>query len=294
MTEPIRHRAGVCAISARKVDGRNFWQPERAIELIDEDVLTIEIDGVGSYALMWTATRASTGAVGYTRAEGILGTEEIPEALALAVGFAFTESIIDGLDDIADMAICADRPDVVRLRLKSPHPASVRRRNVIMNSSCGICGGRDQIEQGLVAAAPIGNNLRLRISDLARVQDALRNHQDIFLRTGGAHGCAVFDARCNVLALAEDIGRHNALDKVIGEILLKDIPRCGLGVFISSRVSYEMVAKSVRAGFEVVAAISAATSMAVRTAERLGVSLCGFARGQGAEVYCHPSRIVAE
>lgn len=287
-------RAGLHSIAARRVDRNDKWQPERSIDLVEEDVLTVEIEDIGSYALMWTPTRQLAGNIGYTAEDGLLGAGEIPEAFSLAVGFAFTEGIVDGMSDIANLAMCAERTDVVRMRLKTPAAASVRRRNVIMNSSCGICGGREQIEQGIVEKASVGDRLTLGISHLASVRAALDQHQDIFSRTGGAHGVAVFDGLGHVLALAEDIGRHNALDKAIGQILIEQRDRAGLGVFVSSRISYEMVAKAARAGFEVVVAISAATSLAVRLAERIGITLCGFARGDGAEVYCHPHRIIAD
>ena len=92
--------------------------------------------------------------------------------------------------------------------------------------------------------------------------------------------------------MAEDLGRHNALDKVIGYRFLSELGFDGCGVFISSRISYEMVAKSVRAGFEMIAAISAPSSLAIETADRFGITLCGFVRGEGAKVYTHPHRIL--
>lgn len=260
--------------------------------VVAEDMLSIEIEQVGSYALMWTPTHGSEEATGYTAEEGLLTTGDIPESLALAAGFALTEGLIEGLEDIADMAVCQDRPDVVRIRLSTPDKPEVRRRNVIVNSSCGICGGREQLSASMTCMAPVGDHLRLRGQDFSFILDNLRNKQGIFQQTGGAHAALVFSPDLEILAFAEDLGRHNALDKVIGQCLLQGLPFAGSGVFVSSRISYEMLAKSARAGFEMIAAISAPTSLAIEMADRLGITLCGFVRGNGGEIYTHPHRIV--
>lgn len=260
--------------------------------VVQEDVLTVEIEEVGSYALMWTPSQANAGAVAYTIEDGVLADAGVPEALALAAGFAFTEGVVDGLSDIAAMWICADRPDVVKIRLARRGAVAVQRRNVVVNSSCGVCGGREQLMERVAGQMPAVGGLRLSIADLAKIRSELQSRQSIFARTGGAHGAALFGPDLNVLATAEDIGRHNALDKVIGYRLLSGLGLGGCGAFISSRISYEMVAKAVRAGFEVLAAISAPSSLAIDLAQRHGLTLCGFVRGGVATVYTHPQRIV--
>lgn len=262
-----------------------------ANEVIAEEVLTLDVGEVGTYNLMWTPTRPLDGPVGYTPDDGVLADEAAPEPLALAAGFLLTEGLIDGLSDIAEMAVCAQRPDVVRVRLANPGAVQVRRRNVVMNSSCGVCGGGEQIAAQLACRAPVGRRLRVAPSDLSRLVRALQQRQCVFRSTGGAHAALVFAADLGVRAFAEDLGRHNALDKVIGELLLRGETFAGCGVLVSSRLSYEMVAKSVRAGFELIAAISAPTSLAIDIAERAGITLCAFVRGEGAEVYSHPERI---
>ncbi len=117
--------------------------------------------------------------------------------------------------------------------------------------------------------------------------------QDVFAPTGGTHTAAVLDAEQATISVDEDLGRHNALDKVIGRRLLAGLgfPKCG--VILSSRVSYEMAMKSARAGFELVVAVSAPSSLAIETADRAGITLCGFVRNRGAVIYTHPHRIVA-
>lgn len=287
----IQGRSGVKAVSA--IQATAEYISDIQCQVIDEDVLTIEIEDVGVYALMWSPTEANDRAVGYTIEDGVLADAgRVPEALALGAGFAFTEGIVDRLEDIAHMAVCPERPDVVRMRLVDPAGVTVQRRNVIMNSSCGVCGGRERIQGALAAGSRAGDVLRLSITDFERMREAMRLQQEIFGRTGGAHGAMIFDAALQPAAAAEDLGRHNALDKVIGHRFLSGENFAGCGVFLTSRVSYEMVAKSVRAGFEVVAAISAPSSMAIEAADRFGITLCGFVRDDGAKLYTHPHRIV--
>jgi len=270
--------------------------------VIHEDVLTIDIEEVGTYSLMWTPTCDNTVAVGFCSEDGILtdneaGTMvdgEVPESLALAAGFAFTEGIVNTLADISNMSVCPERPDVVRMRLRDPKLVAVRRRNVVMNSSCGVCGGREQLQDSAVRWAEVPDSLRVTVADLVAICESLQQEQEVFGRTGGAHGAAIFDGRLKVVAMAEDLGRHNALDKVIGQRFLTGLGFAGCGAFITSRISYEMVAKAARAGLELIAAISAPSSLAIEMADRAGTTLCGFVRRGGAEIYTHSHRVTTE
>lgn len=281
MSAPAEHRA--------EQGGR---RPLPQCQVVREDVLTIEVEGIGTYSLMWTPTDEAPGDVGYTTQDGLLADGDIPEALALAAGFAFTEGIVDALSDIAAMWVCHERPDVVTLRLAHPDEAQVRRRNVVVNSSCGVCGGREQLFEGVTSVAPALDSMRLRIADLAQIRVGMQDRQRVFGATGGTHGAALFGPDLQLLAVAEDLGRHNALDKVIGRHLLAGRSFAGCGAFISSRVSYEMAAKAVRAGLEVLAAISAPSSLAIELAQRHGLTLCGFVRDDRAMIYAHPQRII--
>jgi FdhD protein len=119
----------------------------------------------------------------------------------------------------------------------------------------------------------------------------MRGRQAIFARTGGTHAAALFNAKGTLLALAEDLGRHNALDKVIGHCLLHNLPSAGCCVLLSGRVSLEMVTKSARAGIELVAAVSAPSSMAINAARLVGITLCGFVRGDRLTAFSHPGRL---
>jgi FdhD protein len=307
VVRPIPGQFGIMAATAERVNIEGFRQQRVDAKVIHEDALTIDIEDVGSYSLMWAPTTDNARAVGFCIEDGILADDSvsnaslglqpgmmhgIPESLALAAGFAFTEGIVDALDEIAGMSVCQERPDVVRMRLRDPGAVAVRRRNVVMNSSCGVCGGREQLQDNSIAWTPVPDTLRMTIADFTSIREAMERGQNIFGCTGGAHGAVIFDAHLSVLAMAEDLGRHNALDKVIGYGLLGGKGLAGCGAFISSRISYEMVAKAVRAGFEILAAISAPTSLAIETAERSGITLCGFVRRGNAEIYTHPHRIV--
>jgi FdhD protein len=292
IVSPIPGRFGIKAVSAARLAAGESNAVE--CQVIHEDVLTIEVENVGTYALMWTPTEDNSQSVGYTVEDGVLADARVPESLALGAGFAFTEGIVNQLDDIAYMSVCLEQPDVVRMRLTNPEGVSVRRRNVIMNSSCGICGGREQIQRGMDASTEVGDALRMSLADFEPIHNTMHLHQDIFGSTGGAHGAVVFDASLKSVAVAEDLGRHNALDKVIGYHFLSGKSFAGCGVFITSRISYEMVAKSARAGFEVIAAISAPSSLAIEMADRFGITLCGFVRSDSVKVYTHPYRIVTQ
>ena len=295
MDRPWR-ASGSRAVPALRLSGGGA-QGEATCCIIEENALTIDVEGVGRYTLMWTPADGDErdGAAGFVTGEGVLGdevvSERVPERLALAAGFAYSEGIIDSLADIATMAVCPDRRNVVRMRLQAPERVTVKRRDVIVASSCGVCGGRDAIEDGFDDFAPVTTRLRLAASELAALMAAMQRRQRLFRTTGGAHAAAVFSPQAGIVAVAEDLGRHNALDKVVGECLLRELPLAGCGVVLSSRLSYEMVAKAARAGFELVAAVSAPTSLAIALAERVGITLCGFVRGDAATVYTHPQRI---
>jgi len=120
----------------------------------------------------------------------------------------------------------------------------------------------------------------------------MRQGQQIFEQTGGSHAAAIFDQSGQVLAVAEDLGRHNALDKAIGMVLLHRGSVVGCGVVLSSRLSLEMVLKAVRTGLQMLLAVSAPTSLAIEVADKFGVTLCGFVRGRRATVYTHPQRVL--
>lgn len=265
---------------------------EELCSVIVEDVLTVLVDGIGSFTLMWTPTQGAGEPTAYTTDDGALGEGGLSEPLILAAGFLFSEGVIAGLADIRAIAFCPDNPKVVDVHLFNPPALTVRRANVIVNSSCGVCGEGNRIEELCDSLPePTAGSLTVTTEVLHGLMREMRSHQTVFEATGGAHAAAVFTADGRIVATAEDLGRHNALDKVIGRCLFDGIDMAMCGVLLSSRLSLEMVAKAVRARFQVVAAVSGPTSLAVELATRKGVTLCGFVREGRCTVYSHRSRI---
>lgn len=259
--------------------------------VVDEDVLSIDIEDVGSYLLMWTPTQELGSPIGFTRVDGVLADDDCPEALALAAGFCFTEGLISGLDGIATLAFCPDKPGVVRVRLVDPSRATPRRRNVVITSSCSICGNSEAIDYHAAELSRVSDTLRLSMSQLGQLMMAMRGRQTLYERTGGSHAAAVVGSDGEVCAFAEDLGRHNALDKVIGHCLLQRHDLSSCGVLLTSRLSFEMTIKAARAGIQLVSAVSAPTSLAIEIANRCGITLCGFVREGRATIFTHPNRL---
>lgn len=260
--------------------------------VIEEAMLTIDVESVGWYTLMWTPTASLHEVLGFSRDQGVLGATDDPEVLSLTAGFLFTEGLICSLKDLRRMEMCGNDPGIVRVQLVDPASVSPRRRNVTMGSACGICGGREAVDNLVAGLVAVADTARLRSAQFDGLMAAMRRLQTVFTQTGGAHAAAVFDRNAQIIAVAEDLGRHNALDKVIGKCLLKDVDLSGCGVLLSSRLSLEMITKAIRAGFEIIAAVSAPTSLAIEIADRFGVTLGGFVRGGRVTIYSWPRRIV--
>ena len=240
-----------------------------ACEVAVETPVTIDVADVGAYTLMCSP--------GDTR--------------ALAAGFMYTENIIERLGDIAILQQCVDDPTVIRVRLKHPVETDGKKRTLVVSSACGLCGSV-AVEQVLASLPAVANSLRVDPGVLRQAVESMREHQTLFARTGGVHGACIFDRTGAVIATAEDIGRHNALDKAIGKCLLRQLPTQGYGVALSGRVSLEMVVKAARAGIELIAAVSAPTSLALDAAERCNLTVCGFVRGLRATVYTAAARVL--
>jgi len=222
----------------------------------------------------------------------------------LAVGFLFAEGVIVSRDEVGRVAHCG-RPDQegygntidvvpgpgVSLDIER---ISATRRGTLTTAACGVCGRRtvdDVIAR--CAPLPVGRATIAAASILAAVE-SLRARQPNFARTGGIHGAALHDAQGNVLAAFEDIGRHNAVDKVVGALLLAGrIPGAEAALLVvSGRASYEVVQKASAARVPVIASVSAASSLAVDLARATGITLCGFVRKGTMTVYAHADRIV--
>lgn len=211
--------------------------------------------------------------------------------LELAAGFLLTEGIIDSRDQLADIRVVtsdsAANSNVVEVQLKNAQFTPENQlRNFFVASSCGICG-KASIEairrRGLRAP---NRDFRVPPEVLCRLPETLRADQPVFDRTGGLHAAALFDAEGRLIALREDIGRHNALDKLIGWALVEErLPLSDFIMLVSGRGGFEIIQKALAAGVPVVASVSAPSSLAVKLARELGLTLVGFLRGQRFIVY---------
>ncbi len=218
----------------------------------------------------------------------------------LAVGFCLTEGMIDDPTDIAHVRYCAGTDpetglqtyNVVDIALRTGGTVSADlRRNVYTTSSCGICGTAS-IEAVRRDWPDIDDEVTVPAAVLSGLPDAMRSAQRVFDRTGGLHAAGRFSADGHLLDLREDVGRHNAVDKLIGTAALAgDLPLQGQVLMVSGRVAFEIVQKALRAGIPVIAAVSAPTSLAVELAEEAGMTLVGFVREERMNVYTGDQRV---
>ncbi len=214
----------------------------------------------------------------------------------LAVGFLRTEGLIDGREvastEGGDPAILNQPDDTIVVRLSRPFDASaVAERHFVATASCGICG-KASIDEIATRCDPLPDGPVVTRAVILALPDLLRAAQRAFDQTGGLHAAALFTPTGELIAIEEDVGRHNALDKVVGgQLLAGALPLHERILMVSGRISFEIVQKAAVAGVPIVCAVSAPSDLAVETAERLGVTLVGFLRGDGFNVYSHDRRI---
>jgi FdhD protein len=216
------------------------------------------------------------------------------EDIELAIGFLTGEAIV-APEDIERVVECRSEPgegSAVDVRLRpGVTPSDGWQRSFYATSSCGICG-KASIDAVRVAAAPIPPGPEIQAAILRSLPDRLRAAQRVFERTGGLHAAGLFDPSGDLLVLREDVGRHNAVDKVIGWAATNDrLPAHDLVLQVSGRASFEIVQKAAVAGIPIVAAVSAPSSLAVELAEEAGITLVGFLRDEGFNVYTATERI---
>lgn len=217
----------------------------------------------------------------------------------LAAGFLFAEGLVSDRRDIQEISYCSGDEQQeynlleVRLAPGASFDAGLLNRNFYMTSSCGVCGkaSLEAIEvQGCAAIAD--GTLTVPAEVLTGLPDALRAAQPVFEKTGGIHASGLFDVEGRLLALREDVGRHNALDKLIGrEFLAGRLPLADRIVLVSGRTSFELLQKATMAGVPVVVAVGAPSSLAVDLARRFNVTLVGFTRATGFNVYAGRARV---
>jgi FdhD protein len=214
----------------------------------------------------------------------------------LAIGFLRTEGLITGSEVLStqagDPADLSQPDDTILVRLAVPFDAStVAERHFIATASCGICG-KASIDEVALRADPIPPGPVVARSVILALPDMLRAAQRAFDQTGGLHASGLFSADGQLIAIREDVGRHNALDKVIGsQVMAGALPLNDRILMVSGRVSFEIVQKAAVAGIPILCAVSAPSDLAIATADRLGVTLVGFLRADGFNVYSHDGRI---
>jgi FdhD protein len=255
---------------------RHLRRPDR---LATEEPMEIRVAGPGQVPEPVTVTMRTPG-----------------HDFELAVGFLYTEGLV-GPSDVAAVKYCElpddeeQRYNIVTVELRRPAAATSRLRSFPASSSCGLCGTAtlDEVER---RCPPVAPGPAVPGSVLPTLPGRLRAGQRLFEETGGLHGAALAGADGTVGCVREDVGRHNAVDKVVGHAVLgRAVPLSGRVLMVSGRVSFEIVQKAAMAGIGVIGAVSAPSSLAVEAAERLGVTVAGFIRDGGYNLYSHPERV---
>lgn len=276
VSEPIRKNL----THAHIVAVHDGVRSERADTLVTEEPMEIRVQGPGQEQVRVAVTMRTPG-----------GDFE------LAAGFLFTEGLV-APGEIRRVAYCDNLPgedqryNVVSVTLPRPFDAASLQRNFFASSSCGVCG-KAALEDIEVRCGAVPPGFEVSAEVLVGLPERLREAQKVFERTGGLHAAGLFTAAGELLTAREDVGRHNAVDKVIGEEYLNDrLPLADRVLQVSGRVSFEIVQKAAVAGIPVVSAVSAPSSLAVETGVHLGVTVVGFVRDGRCNVYSHPERIV--
>jgi FdhD protein len=219
----------------------------------------------------------------------------------LAAGLLFAEGVLEGRKDLVSLERPADPRVDPELRanvlLAALDPSAYDRaaglgRRTVMGSACGVCG-KTSIENVIPADRPaLSSRLQVSAELLYSLPGRLRERQSLFARTGGLHAAGLFTADGNLLEIREDIGRHNATDKIVGAFLLQDsLPLSDRVLMVSGRAGFEIVQKAYAAGIPIVASVSAPSSLAVELAQTAGVTLLGFLRERRFNIYANPERI---
>ena len=260
-------------------DGRGSSKPDL---VVTEEPMEIRAEGPGQEPQQISVTMRTPG-----------------NDFELAVGFLFTEGMVKQPDDVRTVKYRElvegeeQKYNIVTVALSRAFDMALARRAMVTSSSCGICG-TESIDQLLQETTPVDRESGPVITSetLMKIADAVRKSQPTFDRTGGLHAAALFDSTGTISMVREDIGRHNAVDKVIGaSVMTKSVPLTQYGLFCSGRLSFEIIQKAVMARIAFIAAVGAPSSLAVETADVLGITLVGFLRDGKANVYTHAHRI---
>jgi len=272
MDEQNRFYRPVKYVQASRIStGEKVKQPEdEKVCVIEEAPITIDVEGMETLTIVCTPI----------------------DRRALAVGVLYGAGIIESIEDTEVLEVCDDKTNTVRIRLREGELQAGKKghKPVTISSGNAFEGMNPKDRSG--ALPRVGDSLRIKAGLLRSVYDVLRNRQKLFEACGGTHAAAIFDEKGKILSFAEDCGRHNALDKAIGKCLISGVTTAGRGVALTSRLSLEIVSRCVCAGIELIAAVSAPTSLAIDTALKCNITLCAFVREERATVFTHPFRIL--
>lgn len=216
----------------------------------------------------------------------------------LVAGWLLAEGVVNSPRDIDTLRFCTDlklteeeRFNVVLVRLRrSGVDLSALKRSSFATSACGVCG-KTALDQVAVNASVIMDQVQISPSMVVDLPRRMREHQKLFTKTGGIHAAALFDGAGELLGVGEDVGRHNAVDKVVGSAFLRDDLSRAKILLASGRAGYEIVQKCAVAQIPILASVSAPSSLAVQVAKEQGITLIGFLRGDGFNLYTHEERI---
>lgn len=279
--------AGLAAPSTRSPSSpvtviavRDGHHSHRGDQLATEEPMEIRAGGPGQDPLAVSVTMRTPG-----------------HDFELAAGFLLAEGVATSPDDIRALRYCEpgtgqpQQYNVVTVTLSHNLDPARLRRNFAATASCGVCGTATLADLERHCAAVEGGPV-VPVATLISLPGALRQAQRLFDRTGGLHAAGLFSPDGRLAAVREDVGRHNALDKLVGRgALARSLPLSDHVVALSGRISYELVQKAATAGVPVLVAVSAPSSLAVATAQRLGVTTVGFVRPGRANIYTHPERV---
>jgi len=274
---------GAAAAAATLTATREAAAP-RADFLATEEPLGIRVDGTALTMTMRTPGDDVELAAGFLVSEAVIATRSDIADIRLCDGSSCRHGAHDdhGMGNVADVRLA---PGV------TVTPGA--RRNFLTTSACGVCG-KTSIEDIRAApqAALSADETQFSPTVLASLPDRLRDAQRVFSRTGGLHAAGLFTPAGDLIAVREDVGRHNAVDKIVGWALLNGrLPLSGCALLVSGRASFELVQKAVLAGIPLLAAVSAPSSLAAELAESAGLTLVGFLRGQSMNLYTAPHRL---
>jgi FdhD protein len=272
---PVRRATTPVRVRAIDADGAH----ERPDRLVTEEPMEIRLQGPDGEATSVAVTMRTPGS-----------------DFELAVGFLLTEGVLRSADDVASVAYCLEgdgtqQYNVVTVRTHQPVDGDLAPRAFPVGSSCGVCG-KASLDAVAVRCGPVASGPTVARSTLVALPHRLRSEQAVFDSTGGLHAAACFTASGELAVLREDVGRHNAVDKVVGHAAIQDLlPLSGHVLLVSGRLSFEIVQKAAVAGIPILCAVSAPSSLAVDAARRFEQTIVGFLRDDRFNVYCGDARI---